>query len=89
MTPPKASTLGDLATSLVRTAVPVLVGGAATYAATKWHIVLSPSSQTGAIVVVGAVAINGYNTGVRALEHKWPRLGWLLGIAKAPTYVKG
>lgn len=81
--------LADLAASLVRTAVPVLVGGVATYAATKWHIVLSESSQTGAIVAVGAIAINGYNTGVRALEHRWPKLGWLLGIAKAPVYPKG
>lgn len=82
-------TLGDLITSLVRSAVPVVVGSAFTYAATKWHIVLSPSSQDGAILACGVVAINGYNAAARALEHRWPKLGILLGIAKAPVYKKG
>lgn len=81
MTSP-ASTSGavDLAPSFIRTAVPLIVGPLiARYG-------FDVNDPTTALMISG-VAGYLYYIIVRLLELKAPTLGYLLGLAKQPTYV--
>lgn len=75
----------DLLTSITRTIIPTIIG---------WIVgglalvgVTIPESVQGWIsgLLVFLVALIWYVV-VRALEHKWPKLGWLLGVPKKPVY---
>jgi hypothetical protein len=68
--------------SLIRTAVPVVVGWLAVQAL-KVGIELDPGATEGFIY---PLVITAYYTAARALEKKWPALGYLLGIPKEPNY---
>ena len=72
----------DLARSIIRSLVPILVGfGIALLA----HLgIRSPD----AVAAIGSVVASIYAAGVRWLEHKYPKWGHLLGVAGAPTYSK-
>jgi hypothetical protein len=74
--------MNDFVVSLVRTAVPMLVGWLVVQAL-KVGIELNPGDVEGAVypAVMGA-----YYAAARALEKKWPALGYLLGIPKEPNY---
>lgn len=77
--------MSDYMTSLIRTIVPYLVGLVLAYLTTN-GIHLS-SEQVVSLSATLAFAIGAlYYIVVRALEHKWPKLGWLLGVPSAPTY---
>lgn len=72
----------DQTVSLIRTFVPALVG-----------LLIAALAKIGAHVdndalaaLVDAVVVGAYYTAVRQLEARWPWLGVLLGVAKAPTY---
>jgi hypothetical protein len=70
----------DFITSLVRTWVAIAVG---------WLIsvgVLSSSLSDPAVQALTGAIIGLYYLVVRLLEKKWPIFGWLLGIAKEPSY---
>jgi hypothetical protein len=74
-------TLSDLAPSMIRTLVPMIVGAIGGYEAT--YLGLTPSQQT----AYTTVAVGGlYYALVRLLEHRWPSLGILLGVPMAPVY---
>lgn len=70
-------------TSVIRTAVPYLIG-----LIVSWLISLGlPASVKDAATAILTFVIGTiYYLGVRALEKKWPKLGWLLGSPTAPTY---
>lgn len=70
---------GDLAPSFIRTAVPLIVGP---LIARYGFDVQDPTTAT----VIAAVAAWFYYVLVRVCELKAPTLGYLLGIAKQPTY---
>jgi hypothetical protein len=71
--------------SVIRTGVPVLVGVLVSLATSKGvHVSAELESQL--VVLVGALAGSLYHWVVRLLEERWPRFGWLLGMARAPRY---
>ena len=64
----------------IRTAVPWAVGAALAAG-------LLPDGLSEAATLVGTVALtSAYYLVGRALESRWPALGWLLGAPKAPSY---
>ncbi len=75
----------DFVTSLIRTWVPTAVAAAVAYIVTL-GVEFDPAAEAqvsaAAVLVVTAV----YYGVVRALENQWPIFGYLLGVAKAPTY---
>lgn len=75
----------NVAPSVVRTGVPVLVGVVVSFAAAK-GIHVSPELEAQLVVLAGAAAGSIYHWLVRVLEERWPRFGWLLGFARAPHY---
>lgn len=76
----------DYFASAFRTVVAGGVGTALAYLARKTGIVVD--EQTGAGLVQGFtfIVITAYYLIVRGLETKIPAFGWLLGLAKLPTY---
>lgn len=79
--------MSDYITSLIRTVVPYLIGLVLAYLGTN-GIHLS-AEQIASLSATLALAIGTlYYLVVRALEHKWPKLGWLLGAPSTPTYGK-
>jgi len=80
--------LTNYVTSLIRTWVPILVGYALTWLGQHFHVVLSPNTSDQLVLVAGGALSAGYYAVVRALEHRFPRLGWLLGTPAKPDYAK-
>ena len=78
---PVQPTVSDLAPSIIRTLVPIIVGAVGGYEAT--YLGATPAQQT-AIATVAAGGL--YYLLVRLLEHRWPALGVLLGVPSAPVY---
>lgn len=74
--------------SVIRTGVPVLVGVGVSFAAAK-GIHVSAETEAQIVVLLGAGAASIYHWLVRVLEERWPRCGWLLGVARAPDYNGG
>jgi hypothetical protein len=75
----------DLSTYLIgviRTAVPAAVGALIGWLATR-GLHLDPATVTPYAI---GVATASYYALVHALEVKWPKLGVLLGVPKAPSY---
>lgn len=72
--------------SLIRTAVPMLVGGITSWLAAK-GVHLNDDGQGLVRMVLEGTFGMFYYLVVRALEHVNYRFGWLLGYAKMPTYV--
>ena len=76
----------DQIISLIRTYVPVAVGAFLTYLAVRFGVVVPEDVSTGLTTgLVGLVSALYYAV-ARALEQRWPWLGWLLGVPKQPTY---
>lgn len=82
------TTVRDQLASLVRTAVPYGVGLVLTFLARKWGIVLDEHSTAGLSAGLATLAGTVYYVLVRALETRWRRLGWLLGLPWSPNYTK-
>lgn len=78
--------LSNYLTSLIRTWTPIGVGLLATWAATHWHVVLSSHTSDLLVATVTAALGAGYYALVRAVEHRFPKLGWLLGSPAKPAY---
>lgn len=81
-----APTVRDLGASIVRTFVATAVGTGVAWVAKNAHIVIDDNSSAGLVQSVTASAIAAYYLVVRTLETKVPAFGWLLGLAKLPTY---
>lgn len=78
------SSINDQVVSLIRTGVAIAVGTALSWAVR--HGLNLGNDSAAATAYITPLAIAAYYTVVRLLEGKFPTLGWLLGIAKAPTY---
>lgn len=83
--PDSSTSFSDVVTSTIRTIVPYLVGLLATWLASRGVDVseATEASLAGAFTfVVGSI----YYVAVRWLESKYPKVGWLLGSPKKPSY---
>lgn len=78
--------MSDYIASIIRTWVPVVVGLAAGWLAREWGFVIDEDSQAQAVAMFSAAATGLWYALVRFVEQKFPQVGWLLGLAKAPTY---
>lgn len=74
--------MNDYIRSLIRTIVPLIVGSVVGWLATHGVKV----DEATVLPMVDSVVAAGYYAGVRALEHRWPSAGWLLGAAGMPSY---
>lgn len=78
--------LNDVATSVIRTLVPIAVGGGLTLLGTSAGIHV-PAEYNHVVDEVATLVIGGAYYGiVRGLEAKFPRLGWFLGVPRKPVY---
>lgn len=75
----------DLVTSFVRTVVPYVVGAVVAWLTQK-GVHVSDSSVATTTAVITFLVGTGYYTLVRTLEHRWPKLGYFLGVPAKPTY---
>lgn len=75
----------DLFTSVVRTIIPYLVGAIVSWLTTK-GLHLSEGELTSVTAYLTFLFGTLYYLVARALEKKWPKLGYLLGIPSEPTY---
>lgn len=81
-----APTVRDLGASVVRTFVATGVGTVLAWVAKKTGFIIDSATSEGAIQAFTAVVIAAYYFVIRSLEIKVPAFGWLLGLAKLPTY---
>jgi len=72
----------DLARSIVRSVTPIIVGFGASLLA---HLGIS---QPAVVAAIGSLVAIAYGSGIRIIEHKYPRAGVLLGAIGAPTYLQ-
>lgn len=75
----------DLLPSLIRTWVPVMVGGLLSWLATQ-NLKVSGGVQDALATLLTSAVIALYYTLVRILEQRWPAFGLLLGTANQPSY---
>lgn len=72
----------SIITGWIRTIVPIVVGPVLAW-------LLARGIEVDSEVVYGAVSgllSAAWYTLIRLLESRWPQTGWLLGVAKTPTY---
>lgn len=79
---PELSSAEDLANSLRRTVVPIVVGFLLAQA-TRWGFDIPADQLTG---VIESLFAGLYYAVVRVLEVNYPQLGALLGASKQPRY---
>jgi hypothetical protein len=79
-------TVREQLASLIRTWVPIGVGFVLALLGRKYGVVLDDASSAALTSGVAALAAAVYYVIVRALETRWKSVGWLLGLAVAPTY---
>lgn len=75
----------DLVTSFIRTAVPYVVGAVVAWLTQK-GVHVPDSAVASATSAVTFVVGTSYYVLVRALEHRWPKFGYFLGVPVKPTY---
>lgn len=71
-----------------RKIVATAVGAAIAWLARRAHIVLDADSSQALVMGVVALAAATYGTVVNFLELKFPALGWFLGLARQPKFLK-
>jgi len=80
--------LSDLAVSLIRTLVPTVAGNVVAWLLTQVPgVQIEPESLDAAYKVLTVACIGLYYAAARALERRYPSLGWLLGVPKQPVYI--
>lgn len=77
--------MNDLVISLIRSWVPAAIGSGIAFLAARGVEIDSATTEAAVIAVTG-LAIGVYITIARALESKWPALGFLLGKKAQPSY---
>lgn len=79
---------GTLAASIIRTVVPILLGGFISWLATmgiQFDPATSEAIVNGTIILLSALVMAAYYVVVRIIEQRWPAFGVLLGLKKAPV----
>lgn len=77
--------LSDYVRSLIRTFVPLVVGSFVAWLATR-GVQIDRNTLIG---ILDPILATAYYAGIRAIEKRWPRAGWLLGAPGAPSYASG
>lgn len=77
--------MSDLFLSVIRTVVPAFVGILVSMLA-GWGVNLDDAAVNGFQAFMMSVTAGFYYLGVRLLAKKYPKLEWLLGAPKTPTY---
>lgn len=77
--------MNSLATSLIRTLVPMIVGGFVAWMTARGHAVNAQDEATLATVLTAAFSWLYYLI-ARLLESKNPNAGYLLGVPRQPIY---
>lgn len=78
----------DAVASAWRKAVAVAVGWFLAWLLRRWHIVLDAESSQALVMGVVAVCAAIYGALVNFLEIRIPWLGWFLGLARQPKFIK-
>lgn len=78
--------MSDYFVSLIRTWIPIAVGAALTWAAANLDVVIDEESSRAAIGLCVSILTGAYYAIVRALEQRFPQVGWLLGTPTPPQY---
>jgi len=81
-------TVTNFGISLIRTWVPIIIGSVLSWLAINVGIVVSDDDKAKLVVGLTAVVIALYYGLVHLLEQKFPKFGWLLGLATRPQYHK-
>lgn len=76
--------MAELSPALVRTLVPIVIGPLVA----RFFPGVNVEDPNTLLLVSGAVSYLYYVL-IRLCETKYPKLGYLLGIAKAPAYASG
>src|ERR1044072_911594 len=79
-------TVRDLGASLVRAGVTLAVGWLVATLAKNAHVIVDDQTSAGLVQAFTVAVTALYYLVVRFLETKIPAFGWLLGLAKLPTY---
>lgn len=77
--------MSDLIASIIRTAVPSIVGVIVGWLTTLGVTLPKQQEENLSLLIAFAAGLLWYVI-VRALEQKWPALGVLLGVPKQPAY---
>lgn len=81
--------MSDAIVAWIRTVVPLGVGSALSALSTflfDHHILFVKIDSTTAALWATGVVVAAYYTIIKWAEARWPAAGWLLGIARKPTY---
>lgn len=84
---PEYPQVSNLWASLVRTAIPTLVGALIVSLSAIW-VHFDATSQALAIAAVTALVNAAYYTLAQLLTARWPRASWLLGTTTPPAYAR-
>lgn len=79
--------MADLATSFIRTIVPIVVGAIVSFLATK-GIAIDEQAAAGLAAFLAGLVSAVYYIIARLLEQKFPQAGLLLGSTKKPEYTE-
>lgn len=78
--------MNNLVTSIIRTVIPVLVGTVITWLQINLGVTVDDATSATLVSTATGITIAAYYVAVRWLETRFPKIGWLLGLAKAPGY---
>ena len=76
----------DYVLSVIRTYVPIAVGSFLTFLAVRFGLEFPADLEDELSIAMVAVVSGLYFAAVRALERRWPWLGWFIGAPRQPTY---
>ena len=77
--------INSYVTSLIRTYVPLGIGVLVTWLASL-GIDIDSTASAALVAGIGAVVAAAWYALARLLEKRWPKLGGLLGVPRAPSY---
>ncbi len=78
--------MNDYIVGHIRTFVPIAVGALLTWLSTKYGILLSEDTAASTTAALTGIVIAVYYGAVRAAAQRYPQVGILLGVNKAPKY---
>lgn len=80
--PEETAPVKDVGKSVIRTVTPFVTAWVAAYVGKKGFDIDPDVVSAEFVTLAGAL----WYSAVRFLEQRWPRAGWLLGIAEVPVY---
>ena len=80
--------VGNVIVANIRTFVPIAVGAALTWVASKLGIVVDDNTKMTAAALAVLIVTSVWYGVVHWVEQKWPSVGWLFGKAALPYYKK-